>query len=385
MIPAQVAIALRADGWYLRQDIIWAKAISGQKEWLGEVRQAAFAEGLSEAQVGSLLGRLHPYVGSCMPEGPTDRFVRSHEYLFLLTKAPHYYFDWMAVEEDAGTKPHAPGNAHGDEHMVPGQRADGGHAGHVLDPKRTWGTSGKRRRRSVWIISRSAYEGAHYASFPGGLVELPLLAGTSEKGCCSMCGAPWRRRTKREGQSVYQKIREETGWSHADMKAEAAALGLANRAAGAATGGHTMLPSGKRASFTERPVEEHAGWVRGCAHTDPPVPCTVLDPFFGSGTTGQVARELGRRFVGIELNEDYVKLAWEREDIGGSFRAAVIGEDEREKVCPKCGRTGRIGEVFGWRYMAVGKNGTVKRVRRVQSWCRMCRGNKVLEGAPRVG
>jgi len=93
------------------------------------------------------------------------------------------------------------------------------------------------------------------------------------------------------------------------MRAEAAALGLASRAAGAATGGHTMLPNGKRASFTARPIEEHAGWMRGCTHDGAPVPCTVLDPFFGSGTMGEVARKLGRRFVGIELKDSYWRTA----------------------------------------------------------------------------
>lgn len=104
-IPWRVAFALQADGWYLRQDIIWHKP-------------------------------------NPMPESATDRCTKSHEYVFLLSKSPKYYFDHESIKEPSTT---APGE--------------------------------KRNKRDVWSIPVRPYKGAHFATFPPDLIEPCVLAG----------------------------------------------------------------------------------------------------------------------------------------------------------------------------------------------------------------
>ena len=116
--------------------------------------------------------------------------------------------------------------------------------------------------------------------FPPKLVEPCILAGTSERGVCPECGAPWKRVVERVG---------------AEVKAPRSAYG---HGAGRNDGGRSQLV-GAATSTT--------GWRPTCTHTDAtPVPATVLDPFGGSGTTAMVAQHLGRRAVLIDLNPDYI-------------------------------------------------------------------------------
>lgn len=145
-VPWRLAFALQADGWYLRTDIIWNKP-------------------------------------NCQPESVKDRPTRSHEFVFLFSKAERYFYDWEGVKEPAS------------------------------DPKQK-----SKNRRSVWNINTEPYPGSHFAVFPRALARLCVQAGS-------------------------------------------------------------------------RPGD------------------AVLDPFFGSGTTGVVCRELGRECVGIELKEEYAQLA----------------------------------------------------------------------------
>ena len=153
-IPWMLAFALRDDGWYLRQDIIWSKP-------------------------------------NPMPESVKDRCVKSHEYIFLLSKKKNYWFDYKAIQEDSVCQ------------VSFAQITD------------------KRNKRDVWEVSTSQFKGAHFATYSKDLVKPMVLAGCPKNG-------------------------------------------------------------------------------------------VVLDPFFGSGTTGVVAIETGRHFVGIELNPEYVKIAQDR-------------------------------------------------------------------------
>lgn len=139
-IPWRVAFALQEDGWYLRQDIIWAKP-------------------------------------NAMPEPVKDRCTRSHEYIFLLSKSRRYYFDSEAIKEDAVTHEK---RAHsvvrnrvlGYESKVNKQL--GGRVGGMLTHKDT----SKRNKRDVWFIHTKPYAGAHCAVFPPELITPCILAGS---------------------------------------------------------------------------------------------------------------------------------------------------------------------------------------------------------------
>jgi DNA modification methylase len=180
-IPWRVAFALQADGWYLRQDIIWHKP-------------------------------------NPMPESVTDRCTKAHEYIFLLSKSARYYYDGEAVAEWSITNFESRQTERGSQGYA---AATAGKAG---QPQRGnvngygYIAEGKRNRRSVWTVATKPFSGAHFAVFPPDLIEPCILAGCPEGG-------------------------------------------------------------------------------------------TVLDPFTGSGTTGMVALEHGRRFVGCELNPEYAEMA----------------------------------------------------------------------------
>ena len=140
-IPWMVAFALRADGWYLRSDIIWSKT-------------------------------------NPMPESVTDRPTKSHEYLFLLTKSPRYYFDADAVREPNVTvADKREGNGRfAYDGKYDGQQDDGTQQAFV-----TINPAG-RNIRSVWTVATQPYPGAHFATFPPKLIEPCIKAGCPEGG-----------------------------------------------------------------------------------------------------------------------------------------------------------------------------------------------------------
>lgn len=187
-IPWRFAFAMQERGWYLRQDIIWHKP-------------------------------------NPMPESVTDRCTKSHEYIFLLTKNPRYYFDHesikMPVKQDWGTRDRTNGKYHNE--------------GTGLQPHSGLEKSYEMaNKRSVWSITTSRYKDAHFATYPPELVEPCILAGSKE----------------------------------GDI---------------------------------------------------------VLDPFSGSGTTGDVALTKGRHYIGLELNPDYAELSRKRlEEAVGMFGEVVI-------------------------------------------------------------
>ncbi len=297
--PFMLAMALRADGWWLRQCIVWHKP-------------------------------------NCMPESATDRCTTAHSYVFLLSKSARYYFDADAIAEPAawerwgdqtvpkyeGTetaagwiKPkgkneliaeHAPGSASRRQVGFNERFASTGRKGNGKRERteemrgfdnRLERADGKKNPRSVWSIPTRGYEGAHFATWPEALAERIIKAGTSERGCCPECGAPWVRETETEY------------LSDPTYKDSTAAQTLTE----GRTRNVTRMGDGKRVSTT--------GWAPSCPHTierewgygpPGPVPCVVLDPFAGAGTTGLVARKLGRRSILIELSETYAAMAAER-------------------------------------------------------------------------
>lgn len=181
-IPWMLAFALRADGWYLRQDIIWHKT-------------------------------------NPMPASVEDRCTSSHEYIFLLSKSPKYYFNYEAIMEDS-TKDVTSEFYFGGNKYV---ENDNGicDASHRTYSGNAYVSNGRRRKRDVWQIPVSSSRDSHFATYPKKLIEPCILAGS------------------REGD-------------------------------------------------------------------------TVLDPFNGSGTTGIVAMQWGRKYIGCELNPEYIAITESR-------------------------------------------------------------------------
>ncbi len=149
-----------------------------------------------------------------------------------------------------------------------------------------------------WLINSQPYPKAHFAVFPEKLVEPCILAGTSQEGCCPECGTPWTR--------IVEKDRQATRPGRDNVVDE---TGMANRDAG------------RHCTETKT-----VGWEPGCecrvpvidsmasgnSYARQPIPCVVLDPFMGAGTTAVVSRKLNRRWIGVELNEEYCEMARNR-------------------------------------------------------------------------
>ena len=255
-IPWQVAFALRSAGWFLRSDIIWHKP-------------------------------------NPQPSSIKDRPGMSHEYLFLLSKSPRYFYDWWAVRE-ASVGGHDSGNKGRKSSHQPGS----GPAGSI-----PWTNQKTRNRRTVWTIAPRQFRDTegHYATFPPGLVTPCVMAGTSEHGACAECGAPFKRIVVASEAYAKHLGRD---WADATGKDDAEGRG------------HFTFPDGRKSTTmrTKRDAPalsaqyDHGGWERTCAHEGAGVvPCVVGDIFSGMATTGLVARSLGRKYLGIELSPKYAE------------------------------------------------------------------------------
>lgn len=238
-IPWRVALALQADGWWLRSDVIWNKK-------------------------------------NPMPESVTDRPTKAHEYLFLLAKSERYFYDAEAVKE-LSVDPD--GSASRYEYEFSGTNGADAVNDRRTVPRGKREFNGTRNRRTVWAVATAPFKAAHFATYPPALIEPCILASTSARGACGTCGAPWVRVV--EGESINVTKR-----SIKDGKSNSS-LQLSGR-------GDVYV---KTTTTGFRPACD-------CPTADP-VPCVVLDPFIGSGTTAQVAIEHRRNWIGFEANPDY--------------------------------------------------------------------------------
>jgi DNA modification methylase len=258
MIPARTALAAQADGWYIRDDIAWIKP-------------------------------------NQMPQSVKDRFVRDFEYIFMLTKKPKYYFDKYAVLVPYAASSIQRVNQKNFSNQTGGEKDYAKTGASILSQssRRTIENFAKnigtgRAMRTAWIIPTRPSRNKHYASYPEALVKIPVLASTSAAGCCQVCGVCWNRIVVSKTQSPDNERRLDG------------------------------LPedrfSPKKVGSVGTPIVEMKGWEKGCDCVDAgaPVPCTVLDPFSGSGTTITVAKSLGRNGIGIDLNPEYVKMGEDR-------------------------------------------------------------------------
>ncbi len=260
-IPWRLAFALQADGWYLRSDIVWCKP-------------------------------------NCMPESVTDRPTKATEMVFLLTKSANYYYDMESTRETA----YAAGGTNGTNTSA-GQG---------------------RNARNWWVIPTQPFAEAHFATYPQALVERCVKAGTSERGACPVCGAPWERETERG-----EELEQRPSWSGeanaygvrggnhkgrtGNWGAEVRSVGWKPSCSCVTTSSVVTDAARSGTSRTAQSETTNTSVLSAPRGTTPdPVPCVVLDPFLGSGTTALVTRRLGRRSVGIELNPEYADMAAKR-------------------------------------------------------------------------
>lgn len=241
-IPWMVAFALRADGWYLRSDIIWSKP-------------------------------------NPMPESVTDRPTKAHEYIFLLSKRERYYYDADAIRE-----PYNEASIGRYKYTLDGtaptSRQPGGDTdrrkreAHTRDPN-----PAGRNRRTVWTVATQPFSGVHFATFPEKLIEPCILAGSAARAC-EVCGAPWARQTEQDG---YISAGHGGG-----TEKQANHLGLSQSSSLRGEGlKRNMVTTGFRPTC----ACPNEGTARSI----------VLDPFAGSGTTLRVAERLCRDSIGIDL------------------------------------------------------------------------------------
>ena len=256
-IPWRVAFALQADGWWLRSEITWCKKAP-------------------------------------MPESVTDRPTSATEKIFLLTKSARYFYDAEAVKEASvdpesfsGRRPRNPDAF--TQSDVSGKAATRG--GFAKLDGQIYAT---RNQRNFWLLGPEPYAEAHFATFPTEIPRRAILAGTSAHGACPSCGAPWQRVVERGEMVQCGHVKSHHNHKRADEPDSTLSQLSALR-----TG---LTAETKTIGFAPTCT---------CGHEDT-VPCVVLDPFMGSGTTGAVARTLGRDFIGCELNPAYVELATKR-------------------------------------------------------------------------
>lgn len=336
-IPWSLAFALRADGWWLRRDNIWAKR-------------------------------------NPMPESTQDRTTSSHEYVFTLAKSARYFFDADAIREEAAwerwgiqTSPKYGESDHRARWMKTkapdGWDTSSGEGGHGSVPRngRAKGVPAEvmargRNKRSVWeeaeehedaaswlaelflecmrtddpladtvwSIATEPFAEAHFATFPTKLVEPCVKAGTSERGVCPDCGGPWERvaavsydnpgnRTTNGPRSIERKwIESGTAGFAQRLEKRVETTGWRPTCVCYDDLYRATLPRPRASKRWQNITWWERARARPGVSTWKTEPAVVLDPFAGACTTLLVARRLNRASIGVELNADYAELGRRR-------------------------------------------------------------------------
>lgn len=279
LIPARVAIALQADGWWVRSDIIWRK-------------------------------------GNPMPESTQDRPSRCHEYIFLLTKSELYYYDAEAVKELSSGTANPRGKGHNPKESEPGLGIRSNSSfqeatRHELVTHRSvrtvwdgnedeflqflrWKIENTPEAVDVWDINTTPYKGPHFATFPPELAKTCIQAG-SAPFACEVCLAPWQRLMRHRSVD-----RTELPPSHPEFRPRRYDYGKSV---------DSQVPGQAR----KYRLTETLGWQRCLEHTEAPAHRSrILDPFGGAGTVGLEGERQGRDTTLIEINPETAQLALDR-------------------------------------------------------------------------
>lgn len=326
-VPHRVATALQADGWFWRSTIIWGKrspmpeSVSGwrwvrckkkvgrkpvdwsvvPKDWdSGEGAHDKVAGGNYRTNGSDRVATVAVFeeCSGCEKCRDTDGLVlrrgkwrptNAHEYVFLFSKSERYFCDGDAVQEIAGGS--TPGNATHGTHKAAKAYESGDRHFRKAAGLTNMVAHEKRNPRSVWMLSSEPFKGAHFATFPTALVKKCVEAGTSSGGCCPACESPLAPIVQSE------RVPTRPGTNHKIKLLD-----------GNPHSGHGIVANLDPERHVA--VTRVIGYRPTCScNAGDPIGCMVFDPFSGSGTTLQVAKALGRRWAGTEINPEYAKLA----------------------------------------------------------------------------
>ena len=307
--PWRVAFALQDDGWVLRSAIIWHK-LNPMPESTRDRPTSSYEMVFLLSKGSSLTFWTHQDgYGSRTKPAPDYRMVNGKQ--MNMWQGHNYFYDaeairtpWVESSIQRLSQPTFDSQTGGPKDPLSGNRSHRKvleHLHHKSDKQRgharrhdgfndRWDAMPKDEQqanganaRNVWSFATQGYPGAHFATFPEELPKKCILAGTSEKGVCGECGAPWARVMEHTAMEIDRSERT-----------------------------HPMGRTRSSGTMTKPPSTQTLGWQPTCDCNAAVVPATVLDPFAGSGTTGVVALRHSRNFLGVELNPEYIELARKR-------------------------------------------------------------------------
>ena len=319
MMPHRVAIALQDDGWIIRNDVIWYKrnpmpeSVNGRRWSFDSIsaqekrNEERIKNGKSPkpildgvhhkapqnvgAELYDAFVAQHGEGGLVTLDEGSFRHTRAHEYVFQLVKQMGYWSNQEAarVKHDDtvwSQKGAIGGNVQATSNPI--ERSGDIKRGRALTPrKRNYNPAG-RNPRSVLDIPTAPYKGAHYATFPPNLIA-PLIRATCPRWACPVCGQGWSPVVEKTGGVLGKSWHD-----HSNDEED----------------GNSRIDYGSLATGGDKPYQTSVKEYRPtCDHPhtiEEAVPGIVLDPFVGSGTTVQVAKQLLRRGVGLDISMDYL-------------------------------------------------------------------------------